>query len=100
MRFVRLPCTGHPRCACDCRALRTNIRGRKMLSVVIPAAEGVPRLRCALICLAAAIRNLERDVEVVVVNDGGGTAVRQCVEAVRSTSDVEINLIEIPRSGR
>jgi len=71
-----------------------------VLSVVIPAAGGIPRLRCTLTCLAAAMRDQATDVEVIVVNDGGASEVRECVQTSAHHAAVDFQLIEIPRGGR
>jgi glycosyltransferase involved in cell wall biosynthesis len=71
-----------------------------MLSVVIPAHEGVPRLRCALACLVAGQRSQPSDLEIIVVNDGGSAAVRECVAGFRAESPAELRVIDIARRGR
>ncbi|HEX7286703.1 MAG TPA: glycosyltransferase family 2 protein [Candidatus Angelobacter sp.] len=71
-----------------------------MLSVVIPAGGGVPRLRCTLACVAAAVRADATDTEVIVVNDGGALEIRECVDECAHPSAVEFKIVEIPRGGR
>lgn len=71
-----------------------------MLSVVIPAGGGAPRLRCTLACLAAALRDESVVSEVIVVNDGSLVEIRECVETSREQAAAEFQLVEIARAGR
>lgn len=69
-----------------------------MLSVVIPVGGGVPRLRCALLCLAGALR--AEAAEIIVVNDGASVEVRECVRMAARQTGREFQLAEIARAGR
>jgi glycosyltransferase involved in cell wall biosynthesis len=71
-----------------------------MLSIVIPAHSGVPRVRCAITCLMASLRPAQRPVEVIVVNDGASSEVRECVENLGSDSGLQLHVVDIPRKGR
>lgn len=71
-----------------------------MLSVVIPSGGDIPRLRCTLICLAAAIRGEGAAVDVVIVNDGGAPGIRECVTAAARQTATGFRLVEVPRGGR
>jgi glycosyltransferase involved in cell wall biosynthesis len=70
-----------------------------VLSVVIPAGGGVPRLKCALTCIASVLSS-EIAAEVIVVNDGGGAEVRNCVDGCARENGTDYRLVEIPRQGR
>ena len=71
-----------------------------MLSVIIPAGGATPRLRCTLTCLAVGMRAQASDIEVIVVNDGAGSEIRKCVEISSQQVALDLQLVEIPRSGR
>jgi GT2 family glycosyltransferase len=71
-----------------------------MLSVVIPAHGGVPRLRCAITCLVASLRAGQQTVEVIIVNDGASAAVRESVANLAMSSGLNLYVVDTPRKGR
>jgi glycosyltransferase involved in cell wall biosynthesis len=72
-----------------------------VLSVVIPAGGGAPRLRCTLMCLAAALRaEAAAAAEIIVVNDGALAEIRACVESSAQQTGAEFQLVEIAHAGR
>ncbi len=71
-----------------------------MLSIAIPAHGGVPRLRCAITCLMASARAAQKNVEVIIVNDGASAAVRECVENLTVGSGLNLRIVDTPRKGR
>lgn len=71
-----------------------------MLSVVIPAHGGVPRLRCVITCLIVSLRAVQKTVEVVIVNDGASPVVRECVENLAAGSGFHLHVVDTPGKGR
>jgi Glycosyl transferase family 2/N-terminal domain of galactosyltransferase len=71
-----------------------------VLSVVIPAGGGAPRLRCTLACLAAALRAEAAEAEIIVVNDGALAEIRASVEHAAEHTGAEFQMVEIARAGR
>jgi glycosyltransferase involved in cell wall biosynthesis len=57
-------------------------------------------LRCALLCLAGALRSEAAEAEVIVVNDGASAEVRECVQMAAQQTGREFQLTEIARAGR
>src|SRR5581483_172756 len=98
--FALRRCIALQQRACGCRRSRSNIGEHRMLSIAIPAHGGVPRLRCAITCLMASARAAQKNVEVIIVNDGASAAVRECVENLTVGSGLNLRIVDTPRKGR
>lgn len=72
-----------------------------MLSVVVPTYRKKPRLRLMLTSLVSASREAAAEVEIIVVDDGGGDDVEVTVErATAGDSEAVVKVVQGAHSGR
>ncbi|MGO2745896.1 glycosyltransferase family A protein [Microbacterium sp.] len=72
----------------------------RALSIVIPSYNSAPWLPSTLDALAAAVREADVDVEVIVVDDGSDDGSDAVVEALASAFPGELRVVRQENSGR